>query len=154
MADVVGKEFDIIVVGAGNAATCTALSAAENGASVLMLETAPKDSRGGNSAFTGGAFRFSYNGVDDLMELCPSLADEDLDNIDFGTYTHDQYYDDIFRMTQYAADGDMCEILVTNSFETAKWMTTYGVDLIPATQIVNAASWARISARVPSSSKR
>ncbi len=133
MADVVGREFDIIVVGAGNAATCSALSAVENGASVLMLETAPKDSRGGNSAFTGGAFRFSYNGVDDLMELCPSLADEDLDNIDFGTYTHDQYYDDIFRMTQYRSDADLIEVLVTNSFDTAKWMTTHGIDLIPAT---------------------
>ncbi|MPY74057.1 MAG: FAD-dependent oxidoreductase [Alphaproteobacteria bacterium] len=123
---------DIIVVGAGNAATCAALSAVEHGAKVLMLETAPKESRGGNSAFTGGAFRFSYNGVDDLMQLCPSLADEDLDNIDFGTYTHEQYYDDVFRMTQYRSDADLVEVLVTSSFETAKWMTTHGVELIPS----------------------
>lgn len=133
MSDIDMTGVDIIVVGAGNAATCAALSAVEHGAKVLMLETAPKDSRGGNSAFTGGAFRFSYNGVDDLMQLCPSLADEDLDNIDFGTYTHDQYYDDVFRMTQYRSDADLVEVLVTNSFETAKWMTTHGIDLIPAT---------------------
>ena len=55
------------------------------------------------------------------------------DNIDFGTYTHDQYYDDIFRMTQYRSDADLIEVLVTNSFDTAKWMTTHGIDLIPAT---------------------
>lgn len=133
MSDIDMTGVDIIVVGAGNAATCAALSAVEHGAKVLMLETAPKDSRGGNSAFTGGAFRFSYNNVDDLMELCPSLADEDLDNIDFGSYTHDQYYDDIFRMTQYRSDADLIEVLVTNSFDTAKWMTTHGIDLIPAT---------------------
>ncbi len=133
MSDIDMTGIDVIVVGAGNAATCAALSAVEHGARVLMLETAPKESRGGNSAFTGGAFRFSYNGVDDLMALCPSLADEDLDNIDFGTYTHDQYYDDIFRMTQYRSDADLIEVLVTNSYDTAKWMTTHGIELIPAT---------------------
>jgi tricarballylate dehydrogenase len=50
-------EHDVIVVGAGNAATCAALSAREHGASVLQLEISPEASRGGNSAFTGGAFR-------------------------------------------------------------------------------------------------
>ena len=132
MSDIDMKGIDVIVVGAGNAAACSALSAAEHGAKVLMLETAPKTSRGGNSAFTGGAFRFAYNGVDDLMQLCPSLVDEDLDNIDFGTYTHEQYYDDVFRMTQYRSDPDLTEVLITNSFETAKWMTTHGIQLIPS----------------------
>jgi tricarballylate dehydrogenase len=132
MSDIDMKGVDIIVVGAGNAAACAALSAVEHGAKVLMLETAPKQSRGGNSAFTGGAFRFAYNGVDDLMQLCPSLKDEDLDNIDFGTYTHEQYYDDVFRMTQYRSDPDLTEVLITNSFETAKWMTTHGIQLIPS----------------------
>ena len=133
MASIDTTDIDVIVVGAGNAACASAASAVENGSKVLMIETAPEDARGGNSAFTGGAFRFSYNNVDDLIALCPSLVDEDLDNIDFGTYTHEQYYDDIFRMTQYRADGDMCEILVTNSYDSAKWMTSHGVELIPAT---------------------
>jgi succinate dehydrogenase/fumarate reductase flavoprotein subunit len=48
-------EHDVIVVGAGNAATCAALSAKENGASVLQVEISPEAARGGNSAFTGGA---------------------------------------------------------------------------------------------------
>ena len=53
--ETIGSEaFDVIVVGAGNAATCAALSARENGARVLMLEIAPEEARGGNSAFTGG----------------------------------------------------------------------------------------------------
>jgi tricarballylate dehydrogenase len=133
MASIDTSDIDVIVVGAGNAACASAASAVEHGSKVLMIETAPEDARGGNSAFTGGAFRFSYDGVDDLIKLCPSLKDEDLSTIDFGTYTHEQYYDDIFRMTHYRADGDMSEILVTNSYDTAHWMTGHGVDLIPAT---------------------
>ena len=57
---------DVLVVGAGNAAACAALAAHEAGARVAMLETAPEDARGGNSAYTGGAFRFPFESVDDL----------------------------------------------------------------------------------------
>ena len=46
----------------------------ENGAKVLMLEAAPFEERGGNSHFTGGAFRFAFRGVDDLISVLPSLA--------------------------------------------------------------------------------
>jgi len=67
-------EHDIIVVGAGNAATCAALSAKQHGASVLQLEISPELSRGGNSAFTGGAFRIVYHGFDDLARLIPTSA--------------------------------------------------------------------------------
>ena len=49
---------DVLVVGAGNAALCAAISAHESGARVLMLEAAPFEERGGNSHFTGGAFPF------------------------------------------------------------------------------------------------
>ena len=64
---------DVLVVGAGNAALCAAISAHENGARVLMLEAAPFEERGGNSHFTGGAFRFAFRGVDDLVSVLPSL---------------------------------------------------------------------------------
>ena len=57
------REYDVIVVGARNAATCAALSAREHGARVLMLEIAPEEQRAGNSAFTGGAFRVVYPGT-------------------------------------------------------------------------------------------
>ena len=80
-------KVDVLVIGAGNAAANAALSAHEAGASVAMIETAPKDARGGNSAFTGGAFRFKYSSVDDLLRLAPDIADLDLANIDFGSYT-------------------------------------------------------------------
>ena len=88
-------KVDVLVIGAGNAAANAALSAHEAGASVAMIETAPKDARGGNSAFTGGAFRFKYEGVQDLLRLAPDIADLDLTNIDFGSYTEAAYFDDM-----------------------------------------------------------
>src|SRR6185369_15956399 len=98
---------DVLVIGAGNAALCAAISAHESGARVLMLEAAPFEERGGNSHFTGGAFRFAYRGVDDLKFVLPSLANEDLSNVDFGTYTEEQFFDDMFEMTQYRTDPEV-----------------------------------------------
>src|SRR5258707_8088260 len=120
-------EHDVIVVGAGNAATCAALSAKENGASVLMLEIAPQDAACGNSAFTGGAFRVVYHGFDDLAQLIPDMSDHELAHVDFCTYTAEQYYDDMGRLTEYRSDPDLTEILITQSFEAGKWMRSKGV---------------------------
>src|SRR5947207_661878 len=120
-------EQDVIVVGAGNAATCAALSAKENGASVLQLEISPEAARGGNSAFTGGAFRIVYHGFDDLAQLIPDISDHELANVDVGTYTAEQYYDDIGRLTEYRSDPDLTEILITRSFDTGVWMREKGV---------------------------
>ncbi len=44
--------FDVLVAGGGNAALCAALSAAEHGARVAVLESAPREFRGGNSRHT------------------------------------------------------------------------------------------------------
>ncbi len=72
------SSIDVVVVGAGNAAMCAALAAAEQGVSVLILERAPQNESGGNSRFTAGAFRCVYNGVDDLRALMPDLTDEEV----------------------------------------------------------------------------
>src|SRR5712671_5584388 len=122
---------DVLVIGAGNAALCSAISAHENGARVMMLEAAPAEERGGNSHFTGGAFRFAYRGVEDLTTVLPSLANEDLSNVDFGSYTQDQFFDDLFALTQFRCDPDLAEILVRGSLDTAKWMAQQGVKLQP-----------------------
>src|SRR5919205_4538959 len=122
---------DVLVVGAGNAALCSAISAHESGARVLMLEAAPFEERGGNSHFTGGAFRFAYRGVEDLVTVLPSLANEDLSNVDFGTYTEEQFFDDMFEVTEYRTDSELCEMLVRNSLKTATWVAQQGVRLQP-----------------------
>ena len=75
----IAGEFDVVVVGAGNAGMCAALAARGQGARVLVLEAAPFDERGGNSRYTAGALRFVYNGVDDLLKLCDLSRDRDRD---------------------------------------------------------------------------
>jgi tricarballylate dehydrogenase len=121
------EALDVIVVGAGNAATCAALSAHQHGARVAMLEIAPEAARAGNSAFTGGAFRVVYHGFDDLARLIPDISEHELANVDVGTYTAEQYYDDMGRLTQYRSDPDLTETLITKSFDTALWMREHGV---------------------------
>jgi len=123
---------DVLVIGAGNAASNAALSALASGASVAMLETAPRDARGGNSAFTGGAFRFVYSSVDDLLKLAPDIAELDLNSIDFGTYTDGQYFDDMGRLTEYRCDPELTEVLIGNSYASALWLRQHGVRFQPA----------------------
>ena len=125
------SQADVIVVGAGNAAFCAALAAQEQGASVLMLEAAPEEESGGNSRFTAGSVRVAYNGVDDIKALVPDLTDQEIATTDFGTYTREQFFDDMARVTQNRADPDLVELLVTRSFDTFRWMRDKGVRFIP-----------------------
>jgi len=126
-----GEPVDVLIVGAGNAALCAALSAKEQGANVMVLEFAPEDERGGNSAFTAGAMRVVYDGVDDLRELMPDLSDEEISRTDFGSYTRDDFFDDMARVTEYRADPDLVEVLIDQSHETLKWMASNGVRFMP-----------------------
>ncbi|MDH5750511.1 MAG: FAD-dependent tricarballylate dehydrogenase TcuA [Rhodospirillales bacterium] len=130
-SDLSQEKPDVVVIGAGNAALCSAISAHENGANVLILEAAPLERRGGNSHFTGGAFRFAYNGIEDLQEICTDMTEQEINEVDYGTYTEEQFFDDMFELTKFRTDPDLCEILVRNSFETAKWVSRQGVKLRP-----------------------
>jgi len=122
----VSDAYDVIVVGGGNAALCAALSARETAKKVLVLERAPEDESGGNSRFTAGLLRIVYNGADDLAQLI-DLSKEERERTDFGTYTADQFLDDMARVTEYRCDPDLTEILVKESFPTALWMRKKGV---------------------------
>ena len=75
--------YDVVIVGAGNAALSAALSAKDNGAEkILVLEKASIKDRGGNSRYTNGAYRFAYNGFADLKKIIPSLKNSN--SIDYG----------------------------------------------------------------------
>jgi tricarballylate dehydrogenase len=127
-------QTDVVVVGAGNAGMCAALAAREQGASVLVLEAADEKNRGGNSAYTAGAFRIVYEGVDDLRVLIPDMTDDEAQTNDYGKYTAEQFFDDMARVTQFRTDPDLCEILIMQSYDALKWMQTKGVKFLPMYQ--------------------
>ena len=124
-------EYDFVVVGGGIAALCSALSAAENGARVAVLEHAPEESRGGNSAFTANTMRAVYAGLDDIKKLAPDLGEVEIAETDFSSYSTDQFYDDMALVTPYRTNPDLCEVLVTNSNESVHWLRRQGVRFIP-----------------------
>jgi tricarballylate dehydrogenase len=120
------KQYDVVVVGKGNAALCAALSARELGASVAMLEAAAEDESGGNSRFAGGVMRFAYRNVDDLKRLT-DITGEEIAGSDFGTNTREEYLDDLYRLTSYRTDPDLSELLVDRSLDTLAWLRSKGV---------------------------
>ncbi len=115
------EQVDVVVVGGGNAALCAALAARESGATVLVLERAPREKRGGNSAFTGGAFRVAYDGVGDLMKIMPEMSSQERDSADFGTYTESKYLDDLGDLSGYRIDPDS-----RRRSSSAAWRRCYG----------------------------
>ncbi len=125
------RHYDVVVVGAGNAAMCAALAANEGGARVLVLERAPEAEAGGNSRFTAGAIRFAYDGVDDLRALMPDLTDAEVAVTDFGTYSEADFYADMGRITDYRTDPELADTLVSRSKETLLWMAGHGVRFAP-----------------------
>jgi tricarballylate dehydrogenase len=119
--------YDVIVIGGGNAGLCAALAAREAGGRVLLVERAPEAWRGGNSHFTGGAFRFPYRGIEDVMQAIPDLSPEEQARIDVGQYTEEQFFDDIARVTEYRSDPELVSRLVRSALPTIAWMRERGV---------------------------
>jgi tricarballylate dehydrogenase len=125
--------YDVIVVGAGNAALCAALSAHEGGAGrVLVLEKAPLEERGGNSLFTAGGFRFVHDGIEDLRkDVLTDLSQAELDQILMPKLPKQQYLNDLMNVTEGECEDELAEILIGRSRETIVWMRSHGVRFIP-----------------------
>ncbi len=120
---------DVIVVGKGNAALCAALEARHAGARVVMLEAAAEDESGGNSRFAGGMMRFTYDGIEDLRTLL-EITDEEARNTDWDTNTTDEFYDDLYKVTNYRTDPRLSELLITGSLESMQWLRKQGVHFV------------------------
>ena len=119
--------FDVIVVGAGNAALCAALSAREQGASVVVLEKAPPSAQGGNCPFTGGGFRFVHDGIEDLRALLPDLTDAEAARLSMAPYTAEDFRGHLLDVTQGDVDARLMATLIANSRPTVDWMHSQGV---------------------------
>lgn len=122
---------NIVVIGAGIAGLSAALTAREAGASVTVLERAPRDERGGNTRFSNAAMRAVYEGVDDIAKLVPDLSEGERARTDFGRYTRDEYLDDMAQVTHYRTDPGLAELLVDHSAETLRWLKANGVKFLP-----------------------
>ena len=125
MQDSNNGSYDIVVVGAGNAAITAALAAHAEGARVAVLEKADKALRGGNTRFTGGIYRHTYNGAGDLL---PIVKDNDnADDVIINPYTRDDYLADMARVTGGRSDPELTGVLIDRSYDTVCWMADLGV---------------------------
>ncbi|WP_420334315.1 FAD-dependent tricarballylate dehydrogenase TcuA [Roseibium sp.] len=108
--------YDIAIIGGGNAALCAAMTAAEKGAKVVILETAPKAYRGGNSRHTRN-FRCMHS-----APLGPLVDD----------YSEDEYFDDLLKVTDGKTDETLARLAIRTSEECLPWMEEHGVRFQPS----------------------
>lgn len=115
-AKIPNSQPDVLVIGGGNAALCAAITAAEAGASVTILEAAPKPYRGGNSRHTRN-FRCMHDGP-----LGP-LTD---------SYSEEEYFADLMKVTDGQTDEYLARLAIRNSQECLPWMEAHGVRFQPS----------------------
>jgi tricarballylate dehydrogenase len=130
-------DFDVLVIGAGNAALAAAVSAREQGAArVGVLEKAPRELRGGNTHYSGGLFRFAYDSADDLRPLVPD-AEQHVPGFfaSVEPYPQKRFWEDLLRVTESRTDAELAEILIGRSYDTVRWVAAQGVRLEPAVSL-------------------
>ncbi|MFC7704207.1 FAD-dependent tricarballylate dehydrogenase TcuA [Plastorhodobacter daqingensis] len=108
--------WDILVVGGGNAALCAAITAAEAGARVLILEGAPEPYRGGNSRHTRN-FRCMHRGPLSVLT---------------GAYEEEEYFHDLMLVTKGKTDENLARLAIRSSEECLPWMEAHGVRFQPS----------------------
>jgi tricarballylate dehydrogenase len=110
------KRYDVLVVGGGNAALCAAISARRDGASVLVLEAAPKFYRGGNTRHTRN-MRCAHDAATDTLS---------------GPYYEDEFYDDLLRVTGGTTNEELARLMIHESKEMLTWIAEQGVRFQPS----------------------
>ena len=111
-----GRSYDVLVVGGGNAALCAALSARQRGASVLVLEAAPKHFRGGNSRHTRN-LRCMHDGPADVLTE---------------SYPESEYWDDLCQVTEGQTNEPLARRVLRDSATCRDWMAQHGVRFQPS----------------------
>src|SRR5579862_7145819 len=127
-AQAAGKNKDVVVVGAGNAGLVAALAAHEAGASVIVLESASYELRGGNSRFSGAIFRAAHSGLDSIAPLLCESSRAWLDRVDVAPYTTGDYLADWLKVTAGRPDRALVETVIGQSYDTLAWMQGQGVE--------------------------
>jgi len=107
--------FDVVVIGGGNAALCAALTARERGASVLLLEAAPKEWRGGNSQHTRN-LRCMHDAPQDVL---------------VDSYPEEEFWQDLLKVTGGLTDEPLARMAIRASATCRGWMKQHGVHFQP-----------------------
>ncbi|MFL6791376.1 MAG: FAD-dependent tricarballylate dehydrogenase TcuA [Bradyrhizobium sp.] len=115
MADLTRK-FDVLVIGGGNAALCAAISARRAGASVLVLEGAPKFYRGGNTRHTRN-MRCAHDAATEILT---------------GPYTEQEFWDDLLLVTGGQTDEELAKFMIRESKDILNWIVEQGVRWQPS----------------------
>src|SRR3954465_14612509 len=110
------RRFDVLVIGGGNAALCAAISARRLGASVIVLEAAPKFYRGGNTRHTRN-MRCAHDSATEILT---------------GPYTEDEFWDDLQRVTAGNTDEELARFMIRESKEILTWIVAQGVRWQPS----------------------
>ena len=110
------KTYDVLVVGGGNAALCAAIAARREGASVLVVEGAPKFYRGGNTRHTRN-IRCAHDSATETLT---------------GPYSEEELFEDLLRMTGGKTDEPLAKHMIRESKEVLVWLTEQGVRYQPS----------------------
>jgi tricarballylate dehydrogenase len=110
------KTYDVLVAGGGNAALCAAITARQAGASVLLVESAPRAFRGGNSRHTR-----NLRAMHDMPNAVLTDA-----------YKEDEYWDDLLRVTGGNTDEALARMTIRASSGVFGWMRDAGVRFQPS----------------------
>jgi tricarballylate dehydrogenase len=110
------RKFDVLVIGGGNAALCAAISARRAGASVLVMEGAPKFYRGGNTRHTRN-MRCAHDAATDILT---------------GPYTEQEFWEDLLRVTGGQTDEDLARFMISESKDILNWIVEQGVRWQPS----------------------
>ncbi|GJJ14697.1 hypothetical protein Clacol_008964 [Clathrus columnatus] len=120
-------QYQCIILGTGNAALCTAISAVESGcdaARILIIDSCPPSWAGGNTFFTAAAYRTCHEGLSDLLSIVQKIEtdEERLKRIDVEPYTKSQFMEDIFRLGSGKSNPALVSTLVEDSREIVGWL--------------------------------
>jgi tricarballylate dehydrogenase len=107
---------DVLVIGGGNAALCAALTAREAGASVLLLEAAPREWRGGNSVHTRN-LRCMHDVPQDVLT---------------GAYPEEEFWQDLAKVTGGQTNERLARLVIRESARCREWMRRHGVRFQPS----------------------
>ena len=111
-----GRMYDVLIAGGGNAALCAAIGARREGASVLVLEAAPKFYRGGNTRHTRN-LRCAHDAPTETLT---------------GPYSEEEFWDDLNRVTGGETNEALARHMITESKEILPWLGEQGVRFQPS----------------------